>query len=118
MAATVVEKSKRRRGPISEAHRAALREAALRRWATEPTANTTTGTMPPVLLRLHLTRARRAGAEFEAAWPTAVASATQGLGRARAGWVEALEGTRPSWAAAYRRDEGQACWSALERARI
>jgi hypothetical protein len=29
-----------------------------------------------------------------------------------------LEETRPAWAAAYVRDEGQPCWNLLERARI
>jgi hypothetical protein len=103
--------------PLSEEHKAKLRERAIARWAAAPTA-TPTGQMPPVLLRLELVDARRAGATFEDAWPDAVSSATAGLGRARLGWCEALEQTRPAWAAAYRHDEGQACWSALAYSRI
>jgi hypothetical protein len=114
MQAPTAEKPKRRRGPTSEEHRARLREAQLKRWDSEPT----TSTLPALLVRLQLVDARRAGASFEEAWPDAVANATRGLGRAGLGWVEALTQTRGAWERAYRHDEGQGCWSALQYSRI
>jgi hypothetical protein len=111
MAATV---EKPRRGPISAEHRQKLREAQLRRWASEPRPSQ----MPAVRLRLELVSARRSGATFAEAWPDAVEAAVADEGRGRANWIEVFGGTRGAWERAYRRDEGQACWSALESARI
>jgi hypothetical protein len=115
---TAAEKPRANRGrPLSEEHKAKLRAAAVRHWAATPRA-TGSSTLPAVLLRLELIDARNAGLSFESVWDAAVESATAGAGQARRGWVEVLQSTRPAWAAAYRRDEGQACWSALESARI
>src|SRR4051812_41693476 len=107
MTATV---EKRRRGPISESHREALREAQLRRWASPPTESV----LPCVLLRLELIAARRAGLSFAEAWAPAVTAAVADAGKGRQNWLEVLADTRPNWEQAYRRDEGQRCWGTLE----
>lgn len=109
-----LEKPIKRRGPISEEHRSALREAALKRHDVAPTPSV----LPAVLLRLELVAARRAGFAFEEAWPDAVESAVADTGRSRRGWGEVLEETRPAWERAYLRDQGQPCWNLLEHARI
>jgi hypothetical protein len=108
-----VEKPKRR-GPISEEHKQALREAQLRRWASEPRPSQ----LPVVLLRLELASARRAGAEFEEAWAPAVKAALRGVGKGSKEWREVLGQTQEAWRRAYELDEGQPCFSALESARI
>jgi hypothetical protein len=57
----------------------------------------------PGTLRQQLAASRRAGVDFEAAWPPAVRAAVTGvsLARERAAWREALTATQASWRAAY-----------------
>jgi hypothetical protein len=113
-----VEKPRAHRGrPLTAEHKANLSAAMRRSHANRPAAPTAS-VLPAVLLRLELIAARHAGAPFAEVWDDAVASAVAGMGLARRGWLEVLEDTREAWRRAYERDGTQACWSALESARI
>lgn len=69
---------------------------------------------PLVLLRLELSRRRRAGAQFAGAWPIAlrVVLAASGDGQE---WAGILEATRPAWERAYDREPATRAELAVRR---
>jgi predicted nucleic acid-binding Zn ribbon protein len=58
---------------------------------------------PTVELRERLAAARRAGASFDEAWPSALKAAVNASQWERAEWLEALSGTAEAWRAGWER---------------
>src|SRR4051812_12780239 len=66
----------------------------------------------PAEVRQRLAAARRAGGTFETAWPAAVAQALElTSGEDRNWWRVALDSTKPTWRAAWRRTTLPVCGS-------